>query len=402
MRLKISAVTALAFAAAVCLTNIASAQVRVVKSAGDSDPTLYFRGLQGNQQLSDCVASDLKNCGWFEVTSGPSADIQVSGTADPAVATLSVSGTSTFGVSERLDPQNLQKTADKLVDALLKKMFNIPGICSSRIALCVETSPGIKEIAISDIGGKNILKLTSNNTLCVEPAWTPDGKSLVYTLYGKSYADLVQMDISHRKSRRVAQYPGLNSGGSVSPNGRNLALILSRDNTVELYLKSLDGSSLKRLTNSPAVEGCPCWSPRGSQLCYASDEGGSRPHLYTMDVPSGTNVRRLPTIGSEAVSPDWSADDKIVYSAKSGGEYNLAVINMKGGDCDVITGQPIINSGGSWEGPSWAPDRRHVVCERVSGSKSSIFIVDARTGKFKEIISGRMNCSMPSWSPLLP
>ena len=294
-----------------------------------------------------------------------------------------------------------KKTADKLVDDILKKLFNIPGICSSRLAFCVETSPGIKDIAISDISGKNVMKVTGNNTLCVEPEWTPDGKFLIYTIYGKSYADIVQFDVAQRRSRRLAQYPGLNSGGTVSPNGKTLALILSRDNIIELYIKSMDGSALRRLTNSPAAEGCPVWSPRGNQICFASDAAVSnRPGLYTIDVPAGNNMHKLQTVGSEAVSPSWSPDDKIVYSAKMG-EYTLAVLNLKGGDCDVMTG-PIVKAGGSWESPSWAPDNRHIVCQRVTGKRSAIYVVDARTGKFKEIVGGKYNCSMPNWSKLLP
>ena len=70
---------------------------------------------------------------------------------------------------------------------------------------------------------------------------------------------------------RLAGYPGLNTGADISPNGREIALILSKDGNPELYVKNLRSGQLTRLTSSPrAAEASPSWSPDGNRIVYVS------------------------------------------------------------------------------------------------------------------------------------
>lgn len=371
----------------------ADAQVRVVKSAEVKNPTLLFSGVAGNPQLSELVASDLKNCGWFDIVSGGSADYRISGNAGGASVSLNVNGIDNFSIQETVDSSNLNWTAHRAVDQILKKLFKIQGVCCSKIAFCVELRKGVKEIYICDFDGKNGKKITSNNTLSVEPDWGPRSRTIVYTVYLGNNVNIGETDLFSRRSRVLVHMPGLNSGAAYSPDGRILALTLSYDRTVELYLKTAEGKSLRRLTNSIAVEASPCWSPRGDKICFVSDQNRA-PQLYVIGAGGGSPVR-LNTIGTEAVSPAWSADDKIAYSAKMGGNYTIAVLDMKGN----TPSRSVINAAGNWESPSWAPDGRHIVCMHTAGGRSSLYIVDSWTGKLRPLIGGgKFNYSLPSWS----
>jgi TolB protein len=117
-----------------------------------------------------------------------------------------------------------------------------------------------------------------------------------------------------------------------------------------------------------------------------------RPGLYIISAGGGTPVR-LSTQGTEAVSPSWSSDNKIAYSAKMG-NYAIAVLDLNGKEA----GRTVINAAGDWESPSWAPDARHVVCARTSGGSSSLFVVDTWTAKARQLLGGKMNIVLPSWS----
>ena len=273
-------------------------------------------------------------------------------------------------------------------------MFNVAGICSTKIAFGAQTQIGKKEIFTCDFDGQNVTQLTFNNSLSVEPDWIPGRNAIVFTLYSKMFTDIVELDISSRRCRRIAQFPGLNSGASVSPNGKYLALILSRDKQVELYIKSFSGSAFKRLTNGIGVEASPCWSPAGDKICFVSDMS-RRPSLYIISAGGGNPVK-LSTQGTEAVSPSWSLDNKIAYSAKMG-NYTIAVLDLNGREA----GRTVINAAGDWESPSWAPDARHVVCARTYAGSTSLFIVDTWTGKARQLLSGKMNIVLPSWSGIM-
>jgi TolB protein len=369
------------------------AQVVVRKSAKDRNPTLMYRDISGNPELSKLIASDLKNCGWFDlVDSG--AEYVVTGTAAGAQLQTNVSngnGSPLFALNSQVNTRDLRSTAHKTVDAILKKMFNIAGICSSKIAFAAQTQVGKKEIFTCDFDGQNITQLTFNNTLSVEPDWIPGRDAIVFTLYSKMFTDVVELDINSKRCRKITQFPGLNSGAAVSPNGSQLAIILSRDRQVELYVKSLGGQELQRLTNGIGVEASPCWSPSGDKLCFVSDMGG-RPGLYVISPRGGTPVK-LSTQGSEAVSPSWSSDNKIAYSAKMG-DYAIAILDLNGKEA----AKTVVNAAGNWESPSWAPDARHVVCTRTSGGTSALFVVDTWTGKTRQLLGGKMNTVLPSWS----
>lgn len=369
------------------------AQVTIIKTAGDyKNPGLIFKGVSGNLNVSLMVSSNLNKCGWFDIKNSGSADYVISGTfSEGNTCVLNVSGVKSFSVSEVIDSSDIRKSVHKLVDKLLNRIFAISGLCSSKIAFCLEVTPGKKEIYICDFDGGDIERVTRYGSLCVEPDWFPNNLSIVYTMYQNSYTDIIETELTTRRSRRLAQFPGLNSGGAVSPNGKYLAMILSRDKKVELYIKTIGNRSMKRLTNGSAVEASPCWSPRGGSIAYVSDSSG-RPDLYMIEL-SDMKVNKLPTIGSEAVSPDWSDSNRIVYSAKMGKNYTIAVLDLAGKSPGSV-----ISVAGDWESPSWAPDNRHVVCSRRYNNHRSLYIIDTWTGKIRPLLSLKYNLSMPSWS----
>ncbi len=374
----------------------ANAQVRVVKKAIAGNPKLAYRGVAGNSELSLQIGSDLKNCGWFDIASGRKADYTISGKANNSSVVLSIyngNGSPLFSVSGKVYSRNIAWSAHRAVDRILKKIFGINGICSTRIAFCLETSRGVKNIYICDFDGNNLRRITSTPSLCVEPDWFPDAASLVYTMYRGASTDIVQTNISAKKSRVLASSPGLNSGGAVSPNGKMLTMILSQGKRVDLYVKYLNGRGLKRLTNSRTVEASPCWSPTGSKICFVSDTGGS-PKLYLISA-NGGRYKRLSALGIESVSPDWSSDNKIAYAAKMGRNYSIAVLDLSRRG---VSGN-VISAAGDWESPSWAPDNRHVVCSRKLNGKSSLYVIDTWTGNARKVAGGKYNLGMPSWSP---
>lgn len=382
-----------------CAVFPAGAQVRVQKSASDftRNPTLVFEGVKNSLELTAAVSSMLKACGWFDVRSGGTTDYTLSGTysADTLAMELKQNGSVISRLSLRASGVDEREAAKAAVDAILKKLFNIEGICRSKIAFCVDTGRGSRNIYTCDIDGSSLQRVTRSPFMCVEPEWMPDAKSLLYTRYNRASTDIIQTIPSRKISRIVAAYKGMNLGASPSPNGKYMALILSHDGQVDLYLKSLEGGARRRLTRSQAPEASPCWSPGGGTVCYASGAGG-RPQLYIIPMGGGA-PRRLPTTGTEAVNPDWSADNQIVYSAKLGSYYTIATLDLNG----KKPAKTVIRAAGDWESPSWAPDNRHIVCYRTLNGRSAIYMADTWTGRVRPLLRIKNNTYMPCWSGII-
>ena len=125
-----------------------------------------------------------------------------------------------------------------------------------------------------------------------------------------------------------------------------------------------------------------------------SDRSG-RPGLYAINANGGTSSR-IPTMGSEAVTPSYAPDGKLAYSAKIGGSYKLAIYDPKGGDTGVLPNLP----SGDWESPAWAPDSRHLAASRRLGKRSEIWIVDSKTGKSRKLLNLKYSQTAPDWSPI--
>jgi Tol biopolymer transport system component len=54
------------------------------------------------------------------------------------------------------------------------------------------------------------------------------------------------------------------------------------DGEGDIYIMNADGSGERRLTDNPAYDGWPAWSPDGSRITFMSTRSGN-PDLYVMD-----------------------------------------------------------------------------------------------------------------------
>ena len=398
--MKLSSLFGLAAVVTLSLLPLESrAQLTISKSAMASNPGLYLTAFQGPAAVRDRLLKILAQSDWFTVlptAEGAVYKLQATCLSTPAQTlemTLS-SGTDAV-VSFR---QTSRRSGDWLlyqaVDTLITKVFKNPGLCASSLAF-TNGRQGFKEIFSCNFDGTGAVQITHNQSISTEPSWGPRGTSLVYTLYSETYTDVVLSDLINHRQRKISEFPGLNAGADLSPDGQWAALCLSRDRWVELYRLRLSDRAVMRLTNDKAVESSPTWSPNGSQICYVSDKAG-KPNLYIISA-NGGQAQRLVAATAEAVSPCWSkVSNKICFATKNTGEYNLAVVDMADPRRTVTNLTP---GGGKWEAPAWAPDGRHVVCSHQIGNQRELCMVDTWYGRIMKITNPG-DCSLPSWSEL--
>lgn len=271
--------------------------------------------------------------------------------------------------------------------------MNLRGFFTARLAF-ISQRGGKGDIYTSDLYLGEARRLTQDNALTLTPRWSPDGSRIIYTSYFKTGApDIFLLDPRTGRRDTFASYRGTNSGARFSPNGQQVAMVLSGSGTPEIYVSNAQGRNAVQRTRSDAVKASPCWSPDGSQLVFAMDPG---PQLYVMPAGGGT-PRRLSVGASYAAEPDWcrANPNKIAYTTRVGGRYQIAVYDLRTGKGQVVSKAP-------FDGvePSWLADGRHLVYTARDRSSSVLCVLDTETGRSTVVAPANSAALQASvWTP---
>jgi TolB protein len=150
-------------------------------------------------------------------------------------------------------------------------------------------------------------------------------------------------------------------------NNGKIAFTSNRDGNLEIYSMNPEGSGLTRLTNDPAADVHPHWSPDGTKIVFARGHD-----VYTMNADgTGLNLIATTSAGQDATLmntgtvPTWSPDgtriafsDWGIYSVPAIGGAKTQII---GSDCPPAFFRMCIG----YEGPAWSPGGEWIEAERV-------------------------------------
>jgi len=289
----------------------------------------------------------------------------------------------------------------RFIDELIGSLTGRKSALDARVAYISDVS-GREEVHVMDTDGSHDQALTKNRTLNLGPAWSPDGKYILYLGYRARNPDLYIKNLAKGNETRFYGKQGLNLPGKFSPDGRMIAFSKEApDGNMDVYVISVSGRNLKRMTSANSIEISPSWSPDGKLLAFVSDRTGS-PQIYIIDLARGSESARNPALrlsleGGYNSSPAWSPDGRyIAYTGRVGEQFDLFLINMSGGTRQTrrLTATPA-----NEENPSWAPDSRFLVYDSNKYGNYDIYIMSIYGGTPRKITKKAANERMPAWSP---
>ena len=172
---------------------------------------------------------------------------------------------------------------------------------------------------------------------------------------------------------------------SPTPTER-IAFVSDRNGNQEIYLMELVGStvvSLTNLTNNPADDYDPVWSPDGNRIAFISERDGT-PDIYMMNIKDSITFRLTYDAGRES-NVAWSPDgNRIMFVSDQEGNREINMVNSDGSNHVNLT-----NNSDDDCCPSWSPDGKYILFIRGRLSlddfpKSYIFLmrVDGATETF--------------------
>lgn len=304
----------------------------------------------------------------FSHVSGNQVRVDISRSSGDVVAAETVAGSSLRDA--------LLRAADVAVERT--NGVGLKGFFAAKLAFIGERT-GKKEIYVSDLFFGEVKQITRDNSQALTPRWSADGSKLIYTSYFRSgFPDIFQIDLNNYQRTSFVSFKGTNSGARFSPDGRQVAMVLSGEGNAEIYVGNAQGRGIRRLTRTDAVEASPCFSPDGSRVVFTSDAAGG-PQLYILPVAGG-NMRRVPTnISGYCAEPDWNRVDanKLAFTIRIGSGYQIALYDLaQGGSAKQV-------SHAAFDGiePCWLADGRHLIYTARDRRTSRICILDTETGK---------------------
>jgi TolB protein len=190
----------------------------------------------------------------------------------------------------------------------------------------------------------------------------------------------------------VSSSEGINGAPGWSPDGRRLALVLSRDGDPEIYSLELASGALARLTRSPAIDTEPVWTPDGQSILFTSDRGGSA-QIYRMPA-SGGPAERLTFEGNYNARPNLSPDGRqLAMVHRRGDSFRIAVLDLETRLLQVLTDGP------QDETPSFAPNGAMILygAAGTRGGELRAVSVDGRVKQQLQLQEGDVR--EPAWGP---
>jgi dipeptidyl aminopeptidase/acylaminoacyl peptidase len=175
-----------------------------------------------------------------------------------------------------------------------------------------------------------------------------------------------------------------------SPDGTRIAFVSNRDGNEEIYIINADGTGLANLTNSPTPDNGPTWAPDGTRIAWASERGSWE--IFAMN-PDGSNIRQITSDGMIKTDPAWSPDGNLIaYWARVGGQTEIYTVNVNSGQASRLT-----QNGADDGWPKWSSDGLIMYDTRRDGNWE-IYVMNADGSNQINLTRNGATDGRPSWS----
>ena len=209
--------------------------------------------------------------------------------------------------------------------------------------------------------------------------WTnKDGNSEIYSLDAQG----VTTNLTNNPANDY--YPAW------SPDGTKIVFSSERDGDRELYVMNSDGSNQTRLTYSPGQDMLASWSPDGTKIIFRSARDGNQ-EIYVMNSDGSNQVNITNNAASDAYV-EWSITGKISFTSnRAAGVWRIYTMNPDGSNVALQgTGNRM---------STWSPDGSKIAYLNSSSGTDGIFISNADGSNAVSYTNDSYTRTYPSWSP---
>lgn len=208
----------------------------------------------------------------------------------------------------------------------------------------VKVSADSEVIFRMDTLGKNYSQVSPNGMKTIHPGWSPDSQTILFCSDDdlappkKNESNIYSKNIKTNELKTIIS-GGTNTFPVLSPDGKTLAFrkMVGEKNS-EIFLADSDGRNERNITNHPAFDGWPCWSPDGNWIAFASNRNSNYEEtprntyqIFVMD-KNGNHIILIANTTGRGTAPKWSLDGRYIYMTncvKSGSATDCNIYSIE-------------------------------------------------------------------------
>jgi Tol biopolymer transport system component/predicted esterase len=217
---------------------------------------------------------------------------------------------------------------------------------------------------------------------------------IAFTSERRGDEDIYIMNADGTGVRQLTDHPARDGWPTWSPDGGRIAFMSERHGRWNTFLMDVGtGEASVELMVETGINWEPAWSPDGTWIAFGSARTGES-ELYLWDVSSG-EVLRLTDNDVVDGYPSWSPDGaQIAFGTDRDGNWEIYVMNVDGTDARNLT-----NHEGDDIDAHWSPDGEQIVFTSNRDGNMEIYIMNADGGGQRRLTDTEVDEINPDWSP---
>ncbi|MDL2716972.1 MAG: hypothetical protein PT977_04390 [Acidobacteriota bacterium] len=201
-----------------------------------------------------------------------------------------------------------------------------------RIAAFGRQERGRKLLIFSARGGGLLERISVAPDVPLAPSWSPDGNFIVFSGLEGNSRDIFLLDMKTRAVRNLTNDPAYDEAPVFSPDGKWIyhSKIVGGFSKIVRFPVD-DPSKIEQVTWGDSNDEDPSFSPGGKRIYYASSRGGIF-NIYGQDLVTGEISQYTDVIGAALGPAAFTGPDgqeKIVFSGFQGLRFQLYVADAK-------------------------------------------------------------------------
>lgn len=289
-----------------------------------------------------------------------------------------------------IKPAHMADIADSFCSRLMEVLTGRVGFFQSRLAFVRKDQSG-KEIWVAGPTGHNARKVTSLGGVNTSPAWSLDGKRLLFTHVARSQHLLGVVDMETGRVQTIDLPGSTVISPTFTPDDR-LAVTLDTGGQPSIHLLNRDWKPAGVLAKSWAIDVSPSFDRSGRKMAFTSGRLGN-PHIFLLDVPSG-QVRRVTYEGKYNTNPSISPDGRLVAFSRDTPEgHRIFVHDLQTGVERQITFGP-----GFDEEPTFGPEGYFIAFSSSRGGSYKLYLTTRHGDEPVMLQTGPGEARAPSWT----